>query len=287
MPAISVIIPSYRGQKLLAKNLPALLNILRSGDQVIVVDDASGPGDNTLNYFKEKFAVKKEAFSRFAADFYSTKYNFKNKKIELILLINRANVRYAKSVNRAVKIAKHDFLLMLNNDVTPNPGSIEKLLYHFAEEDVFAVACLENNSESHSQSGKNILYFKRGLFMHNKAADLKFGQTAWATGGSSMFRKTMWLELAGFDQRFYPAYWEDIDLSFQARKRGWLILFEPQATVEHNHETTNNSVFGQDKIRQMSWSNAIKFTVKNADFLQLVQFYLWRPYWWYQAQKFK
>lgn len=97
----------------------------------------------------------------------------------------------------------------------------------------------------------------------------------------------MWLELAGFDQRFYPAYWEDIDLSFQARKRGWLILFEPQATVEHNHETTNNSVFGQDKIRQMSWSNAIKFTVKNADFLQLVQFYLWRPYWWYQAQKFK
>ena len=39
MPAISLVIPSFRGQKLLAQNLPAWLRALRSGDQLLIVDE--------------------------------------------------------------------------------------------------------------------------------------------------------------------------------------------------------------------------------------------------------
>lgn len=283
MPAISLVIPSFRGQKLLAQNLPAWLRALRSGDQLLIVDDASGETDQTLEFLRKKFILKKQPFSAYAADLYQGVYKHKDKQITVSLLCNRENQRFAVAANRGVELAEQELVLLLNNDVKPYPGAIEKLIYHFHDAKVFAVACLENDPGTGRQSGKNVLYFQRGLFMHRKAEDLKFGPTAWATGGSAMFRKEMWLELGGFDRRYYPAYWEDIDLSFQARKRAWQVLFEPQAVVDHRHETTNDSVFGQRKIRLMSWNNAVKFTQKNANFGQYLSFLFWRPYWWYQT----
>lgn len=118
------------------------------------------------------------------------------------------------------------------------------------------------------------------MFIHSRAEDLRSGPTAWVSGGSGVFDKKKWLEIGGFDRLFYPAYWEDIDLSFQARKRGWKVLFEEKAVVDHNHETTNASVFGQRKMEQMSWRNANKFVWKNGDFWQKFAHILWKPYWW-------
>jgi GT2 family glycosyltransferase len=85
--------------------------------------------------------------------------------------------------------------------------------------------------------------------------------------------------LKGFDRRYYPAYWEDVDLSYQAKKRAYIVLFEPKAQVDHNHESTNQTVFGAATIRKISWRNAKKFTWKNGDIWQKISFLLWQPYW--------
>ena len=58
------------------------------------------------------------------------------------------------------------------------------------------------------------------------------------------------------------------------------MLFEEKAVVEHAHETTNDSVFGQGQIDAMSWRNAHKFVWKNGNWWQKLQNVLWRPYWW-------
>ena len=72
-----------------------------------------------------------------------------------------------------------------------------------------------------------------------------------------------------------------------ARERGWKILFEPQARVDHNHETTNTSVFGQQQMEQMSWRHSQIFTWKHADLWQKIAFLLWKPYWWVQRLRTK
>jgi len=64
--------------------------------------------------------------------------------------------------------------------------------------------------------------------------------TFWISGGSGAFRKSYWEKLGGLDTMFNPFYWEDVDLSYRALKRGWKLLWEPKAIVEHRHESTIN-----------------------------------------------
>lgn len=263
--AISVVIPNYNGQHLLAQNLPAVIKTLHKGDQLIVIDDASS--DNSVSWLKKEFADKAD-----------------QQNIELVVLENKKNLRFGASCNKAVKAAKHRLVFLLNNDVSPHPDCVQNLVKHFADDGVFGVGCMEVEVVDGKKiyHGKNKLWFERGLFIHSKAKDMKSGPTAWVIGGSGMFDRNKWLQLGGFDKLYYPAYWEDIDLSFRARKRGWQVLFEQSAVVDHNHESTNRDVFGTQKLVNMSWRNGSKFTWKNGDVWQKIAYLLWRPYWWYQ-----
>lgn len=284
MENISIVIPSYRAVALYEKNLPAVLACMRDKDELIVVDDASGPEDQTIIWFEKKFAIKKIVFTQFAADFYLGEYKEKNKKLRIVLLVNHKNQRFGASANRGFAVASYNLVFLINNDVAPYSDCLTHLIPHFAKKTVFAIACLEHETLINEIGGRNKLWFEKGMFLHSRHKDLTFGETAWASGGSAMFRKSVFQKLKGFDHRYYPAYWEDIDLSFQAKKNGYIVLFEPKAQVDHNHETSNKSVFGEKKIRQISWRNAKKFAWKNGDIWQKISFLLWQPYWFFKMR---
>lgn len=274
-PGVSVVIPSYNGRLLMQKHLPAVFKTLVDGDELIVVED-TGP-DDTVAWMKKEFSLKEVKAPFEGVDAYKGRYTEKSKNIDVTLLYNQENQRFGVTSNRGVKAAKHSLIFLLNNDVAPHKDCLEYLIPYFKDSSVFAVGPLE--IEHGKKNGKNKLWFERGMFVHSAGDDLKSGETAWVSGGSGLFDKAKWLEIGGFDRLFYPAYWEDIDLSFQARKRGWKVLFEEKAVVDHNHETTNASVFGKRKMDQMSWNNGTKFAWKNGTFWQRVAFILWKPYW--------
>ena len=155
-----------------------------------------------------------------------------------------------------------------------------------SDDKIFSIGCLEFEQNSKGvKSGKNKLWFKKGLFQHSKASNFESGETAWASGGSAMFSTSKWEQLGGFDPAFYPAYWEDIDISYRARKNGWLVLFNSQAIVYHKHESTNASTFGTNKLQDISWKNSLYFSWKHADAAQKIQYVLWYPYWLLQRMK--
>lgn len=279
MQQISVVIPSYKGVNLYEKNLDSALNCMRNGDELIVVDDASGPEDKTIDWFKKRFKVTKQNFDQFDADCFLGAYKKEDKNLNIVLLVNHSNRRFGESSNRGFKVARNELVFLINNDVAPHKECLKYLIPHFKNERVFAVGCLEHETHVGEIGGRNKLWFERGMFLHSRYNNMSTGETAWASGGSAMFRKSIFEKIGGFDKLYYPAYWEDIDLSFQAKKMGYLVLFEPKAKVNHNHETTNQTVFGEKKMRDMSWKNAKKFTWKNANFWQKISFLIWQPYW--------
>jgi GT2 family glycosyltransferase len=59
-----------------------------------------------------------------------------------------------------------------------------------------------------------------------------------AGGGSSMFDRRKFIEIGGFDRLFSPYYWEDVELSYRAWKRGYTVLFEPRSVVSHQVSST-------------------------------------------------
>ncbi len=270
---VSIIIPTFNGKHLLEKHLPSVEAAARNGDEIVIIDDASK--DTTAAWLIETYRLSPEGDSEYQGLIRKGKKN-----IVIRLLQNRKNLRFGASVNYAVEQCFNDVFLLLNNDVEPKADVLTYLLPHFERHDVFAVGCLEYESHEHiNASGKSELWFERGLFQHRKADTVHMGKTAWVAGGSGLFSRKKWQELGGFDPIFYPAYWEDIDISHRARKKGWRVLFEPKAIVYHLHESTNKPVFGDNSMIKMSWKNADTFTWKHANYWQKVQYLLWRPFW--------
>lgn len=273
--AVSVVIPTFNGLELLQENLASVFSALRSGDEVVIVDDTST--DGTVAWLCETYHLEKAAST---ADFDHWRGTV-NKPVSFSLSVikNHHNLRFGANSNRGVEQAKSPLVLLMNNDAQMHSDTISKLVPHFDNSQVFAVGCHEREGDQGAISGgKNRMWFSRGMFWHSRAEDFNTGETAWASGGSAMFDRSKWLELGGFDPVYYPAYWEDLDLSYRARQKGWLVLFEAEAMVDHTHETTNQDVFGQQKIDVMSWKNARAFTWRNGNLAQKISFLLWFPY---------
>lgn len=335
MKQVSVIIPTYNGKHLLEKFLPQVIKVMRNNDELIIVDDAST--DDSSHWLKDFFGLREVDFTPDIEDLPQKyfpavndtklrvlfgKYEERDKRIRIMVIKNKDNLRFAASVNLGFAVASNRLIFLLNNDVFPSDGVIDVLVRHFdgaigegsgadggrkvgggrgvggargagsdrGIEDsreidderggVFAVGCLEYESDLEGEkSGKNKIWFERGMFHHSKADNFISGETAWASGGSAMFDREKWLDLEGFDQRYYPAYWEDTDISFRAKKWGWRVLFDEEAVVLHKHESTNSEVFGQKKMENISWKNACSFTWKNGNLFQKLAYLLWKPYW--------
>lgn len=279
---VSAVIPTYNGKHLLEKHLQYVVDTLKKDDELIIVDDHST--DGTVPWLIKTYHLNADAKDGHTAAFQIYQGKHPSKKITLTIIANHQNVRFGQAVNRGVQAAEHDYVVLFNNDVRPRKNTIKKALSHFKDRSVFAVGFKEEEPQSDGSiilGGKNRIWFEKGRFIHSRASNFETGPTAWASGGSAIFDKKKWQHLGGFDPAYYPAYWEDIDLSYRAHQAGWKVLFESNAVVEHHHETTNQAVFGNAQIAAMSWKNGSTFVWKNGTLYQKVAHILWKPYWWF------
>ena len=218
---VTIVIPNFNGEKLLEKNLP---NILESGaDEILIVDDASK--DNSLEVLEK----------------------FKEKSSKLKIISHKKNEGFASSVNQLFEEAKGDIVVSLNNDVWVEKDFLKPIMKHFENKSVFAVNLHEEGE------GSSVAFWKNGYYEFKRGEELEVIQkSAWASGGSAAFRKSIWKELGGLDKILAPFYWEDVDISFRALKKGYEILWEPDARVKHEHGTTI------EKTHKKRYTNWIK-----------------------------
>lgn len=250
---LSVIIPNYNGEDLLRKNLPKVMDAVDNAE-IIVVDDAST--DDSL-----------KTLSRF------------DRKIKIIK--NEKNLGFSSTINKGVKEAKGEIIILLNTDVVPEKDFLQPLLKHFEDEEIFAVGCMDKSIEDGKiiLRGRGVGQWKRGFLVHSRG-EINKTNTLWVNGGSGAFRKSIWEKLRGFDELYNPFYWEDIDLSYRAVKSGYKILFEPKSIVIHEHEKgAIKKKFSSFEVKTIAYRNQFIFVWKNVtDFdLKLIHL-LWLPY---------
>lgn len=238
----SVVIPNWRGRELLKKNLPS---IVKCGfDEIIVVDDASPDESNQL--------LKK--------DFPQVKIVKHNK-----------NLGFVDSINDGVRGAAGDIVFLFNLDVYPTSNIIKPVLQHFEkDEKVFAVSLHEKGYGWAKPSLEN------GYVTHTQGEESKSPhQSFWASGGSSAFRKSVWYKLGGFDKMLAPFYWEDLEIGLRARKRGYKILWEPEACVVHKHESIiNPKYFSSRYLNLIKDRNQLTVTWKHFTSKELLVYHL-------------
>ncbi|OGK20201.1 hypothetical protein A3D80_01085 [Candidatus Roizmanbacteria bacterium RIFCSPHIGHO2_02_FULL_40_13b] len=245
---ISIIIPVYKNKELLQKSFSHNYPFIKDCE-IIIVNDY--PEESIEDIFEKYSSVK--------------------------LFTNEKNLGFAKTVNRGVKEASGDLLFLLNSDVFLQDDSFKKAVKLFTEnKKLFAVSFAQIEQDK-SIVGKNRVFFKNGFTMHEKAGDISFGPTGWAEGGTCIIRKSFFDELKGLNEIYSPFYWEDIDLSYRAKKKGYEVLFDPSIKVLHNHSSTIGKYMKEDFREIISYRNQFIFTWKNATTSQLFIHLLFLP----------
>lgn len=239
--SISVVIPVYKNTEEFLRNLRSNLSFLKDTEVIVVNDDPSK-------------SLKQEL----------------SKIPSVRLFENEKNVGFGQTVNLGVKHAKSDLVLLLNTDVVLKDNSFKNVVGQFkTNPQLFAVSFAQIEKDG-SLVGKNRYYWKMGFFYHEKAQNREFGFNGWAEGGSCLIDREKFLELSGFDELFSPFYWEDIDLSYRAWKKGYKVVFDPAIVVDHHHGGTTDKYIRSDFKQTIAARNHYIFIWKNITDLNLI-----------------
>ena len=264
MRKVSILIPSFNGKQLLNENLPSIITAAKNykgAYEIIIIDD--GSTDNTEGFIKSNFP-----------------------EIKTARLKNRC--WYAAACNYGAGSSNGEILIFLNNDVKVDSDFIEPLVKHFDDRQVFAVGAksiIVNKGYINEAISRG--YFKNGVLVFeypgkNKDADFfdNHCPILHVCGAAFACRRDRFLQLGGFDTIFKPFYWEDVDLSYRAWKRGWHSIYEPKSVVYHNHSTTIGEFYPENYIKYISQRNRILFYWKNITDPGLMLRHIFCLPWW-------
>ena len=253
MPRVSVCVSVLNQPDLLRGTLASIYNQSFKDWECIVVDD--GSSDESVVLLKQ---------------------NFPNVSV----VAKAKHEGFASCVNAGVGAAKGEIVVLLNTDVVPEKNFLLPLLKHFNDPKVFAVGCMDKSKEGEAVvlRGRGIAKWQRGFFVHERG-EIDASDTAWVSGGSGAFRRTTWQELGGMDPLFNPFYWEDIDISYRARKVGYRLVFESKSVVTHFHEEGKiKQSFSKIHVKIIAYRNQFTFIWKNiSDLSFMISHAIWTP----------
>ncbi|HUI31704.1 MAG TPA: glycosyltransferase [Candidatus Acidoferrales bacterium] len=240
MTKVSVIIVSYNVREFLENLLASLRHSLVGLDsEIIVVDNSSD--DDTVEFVKRDFPEAK-------------------------IIENRTNVGFGKANNQGAKIAKGEYLLIINPDAVVQEDTVKEMIdFMAAHPEAGAASCKVLNADGTLQkscrrgfptpwvaftriSGLSILFPRTKTFGKYNLTylDPEKVHEVDAIGGSFMFiPRRVFLEVGGFDEAYFM-YGEDIDLCYKIKQAGYKVYYTPQTTAIHfKGESTRRSSINQ------------------------------------------
>jgi GT2 family glycosyltransferase len=215
---ISVVVPSWNGMDHLEKCLESLLSQKNPEFEVVVVDNGSADG---------------------SADFVAAHYP------QVQLIRNKRNLGFAGGCNVGLRAARGEVLVLLNQDVIVLPGWLGALADALADEQVGVAGAklLEPDGRTLSHAG-GYLEWPVAMGLHIGIGEIDQGQydvatdVEYVTGASLAIRRNVLDRVGLLDERFYPAFFEDVDLCWRVRQAGWRVRYEPRAVALHDEASS-------------------------------------------------
>ena len=164
------------------------------------------------------------------------------------LVTSDANLGFGGGCNRGAAETSGEFLVFLNDDIEVLPGWLEALI---------------ETADRHPDAGAigSLILFPDGTIQEAGAVVWRDGSTLGVSRGASveaspynfvravdycsacsvLVRRQPWATVGGFDARYFPAYYEDVDLCFGLARAGYRTLFQPRSRVIHRESTSSTT----------------------------------------------
>ncbi|MGF7082444.1 glycosyltransferase family 2 protein [Mucilaginibacter sp. UYCu711] len=253
--SVSIVIPNYNGEKLLATYLPFTFTAIENAEvayEVIVVDDCST--DRSVEFIKEHYP-------------------------QIKLLVNAKNAGFSFTCNQGINAAQHDLVLLLNSDVKLTPDYFEHQFKYFDADDTFGVMGRIIDIEGdHIQDAArmpkfNGLKLKTDYFYYTDAVDDRL-YTFYLSGANALIDTTKLKAIGGFYELFSPFYCEDMELSIRAWKLGWKCYYEHQSVCRHQVSATTKDFQKPKWIKSIYYRNRFYMHALHLNGLALLAWYI-------------
>src|SRR5262249_28913496 len=150
------------------------------------------------------------------------------------VLRNDANLGFGRACNQAAARARGDYLLFLNNDAELAPRCVQALV-ETAEKDprCGAVGGRIVLSDGRLQEAGSIVWNDGTAESYGRGALDPFApeysyrkEVDFCSAALLLVRRDLFERLGRFDDRFAPAYYEDVDLCMGIRDLGFTVVYQ-------------------------------------------------------------
>ncbi len=201
-PSVSVVVPAYNCEKIIAQVLQSIKNQdVLAEVEIVIVDD--GSTDKTGDIVKS---------------FSDVRY------------IRQENAGPAAARNRGFKETHGDIVFFTDSDCLPQKDWISTAMPHFAESNIAVVAGTYGIANENSWLARYIYLEIR--YRHDKLLPIypkSFGSYNFG------IKRNVFQDLNGFNTTYRHASGEDNDLSYRLLNAGHKIFFERNSCVRHYH----------------------------------------------------
>jgi N-acetylglucosaminyl-diphospho-decaprenol L-rhamnosyltransferase len=228
MVKLSVIIVNHNGKDFLGQ---CLTSLYASGSdlnfETIVVDNHSGDGSSIM--VRRDFP-------------------------QVCVIENGENLGFARANNIGMAMAEGEYILLLNSDTKVIGDALTQLILFLDKHPEAAVVtgrlvfpdfrdqgvartfptplnALFGRRSILTKIFPNNRYSQRYLVSLTHTSDEPF-EVDWVSGACLMVRREVIQEIGSLDERFWM-YWEDADICFRIKQRGWKVYCVPMAVVIH------------------------------------------------------
>lgn len=241
MIELSVIIVNYNTKEIILSCLNSIKKHTKNVSfEVIVVDNAST--DGSLDILR------------------------KRKDIKLIRVTE--NLGFAKGNNLGIRVARGNYVLLLNSDTELFENSFRKMIDFLSVNNEVGIAgCSLLNKDGTKQSNGGHFPTLLKVFLWSSFLDdfpgmdffklyhphvpfyEKQRELDWITGAFFMVRKEILNEAGLLNERFFM-YVEELELCYRVKQCGWQVFYTPITSVTHlggASSTPKNAILGEYK----------------------------------------
>jgi N-acetylglucosaminyl-diphospho-decaprenol L-rhamnosyltransferase len=190
------------------------------------------------------------------------------------VIANRANLGFAAAVNQGIAILDTRFVLLLNPDAVIVSG-LDDLIEAVGEAGVGAAGGRLINGNGSTQTGFNIRAFPTAWTLSFEAlgfnrlwpgnpvnrryrpfvAELEPQDVDQPAGAFLIVQKAAWELVGGFDERFHPVWFEDVDFCKRLHQKGMRIVYVPSAIARHRGGHSADTISWSS--RQLYWYGSL------------------------------
>jgi GT2 family glycosyltransferase len=261
-PLVSIVILSYNSRGFIGPCLRSVAALEWAPIEVVIPDNASS--DDSPRIARE--AAEAE-------------------RMDVSVIPLPENLGCAGGNNAGWRATRGRFVVFLNPDTEVTPAFVTELVRPMLADPAIAVT----GAKIFYPGGRTLQH--AGAFMYPNGMTDHYGagcedtgefdtprDVDYVTGAGFAIRRAALEQAGGFDEDYYPAYFEESDLCTRIRRAGWRVVYIPTAVLVH-HESVSLTA-NSPGFHRMYQRMRIRFCLKNLSLKDWLTRFIPFEAWW-------